>query len=240
MNHEPKRGRWHVHGVERAVRGGARGRLAGYLLSLLCACGGQTSAGIQTSPAPLGSIAPTVCGEIDDHALAIFDGASCPWGLVDDGVGLRLVSAAAGVSSLTVEPPAPCVEHPQSCRFEGVMSPLGPALLVIVTAPESEEPADVFLGVGLDGQRFAFTSLWGGDRSVIDGNAVGSVYTLVPEVCAELVLRLEPRLPEAIYMEPASTLSRRTGIYVAQGNELVLRADAPQSGQCQPLFQTLP
>ncbi len=153
---------------------------------------------------------------------------------------MRLLSAAAGVSSLTVEPPAPCVEHPQSCRFEGVMSPLGPALLVIVSSPESEQPADVFFGIGLDGERFAFTSLWGGDRSVIDGSAVGPVYTLVPEICAELVLKLEARLPEATYMEPASALRGRAGVYVAQGQELVLRAEAPEPSPCRPLFRTLP
>lgn len=153
---------------------------------------------------------------------------------------MRLESAAAGVTALQVTPPAPCLEHPTSCRFEGVMSPLGPALVVIVSAPESEQPADVLFGIGLDGQRFAFTSLWGGDRSVVDGSAVGPVYTLVPEVCAELVLRLEARLPEAAHMGPSSALRQREGVYVAQGQELVLRADAPGPSKCRPLFETLP
>ncbi len=181
-----------------------------------------------------------VCGAVDDAALAVFEGATCPWSLLEGEAGLRLESAAPGVGALSVEAPRPCVEVPGRCRWEGAKSSLGPVLLAIVEGPESEVPVDLWVGAGLDGERVLFAELWWGEPSVIDRTEVGPAYALAPQECSGLVLTVEARLPEAKYGEPGGTLSERAGAYGFDAGGLVRKGPVPDAAECRPIFTTLP
>ncbi len=218
------------------------GGLACAGLLLVAGCRGQaTGAGQAATSTPGEAVAAeVVCGAVDEGALAVFDGATCPWSLIAGEAGLRLESAAPGVGSLSVEAPRPCLEAPGRCRWEGAKSSLGPVLLAIVDGPESEVPVDLWVGAGLDGERVLFAELWWGEPSVIDRTEVGPVYTLAPQECAGLVLRVEARLPEAKYGAPDPALSERAGAYGFDAEGLVRTGPVPDAAACRPIFAALP
>ena len=205
-------------------------------------CSGQVTGGAQTSTSAPSDPTPVevVCAAVDDAALAVFDGATCPWELLSQEGGLRLENSAPGVGALAVEAPKVCADAPGRCRWEGAMSSFGPALLAIVEGPQSEHPVDVWFGAGLDGERVVFAGLWWGEHSVIDRTEVGPIYTLAPFDCAGPVLSPEGRLPEAKHGAPEPAVVERAGAYAIESGALVRSGDAPDIAGCKPIFAALP
>jgi len=217
------------------------GGVVGCGLALMGACSGQVTGPSQTSTStPDEAAVAVVCGAVDDAALAVFDGATCPWVLLSRDGELRLESSAPGVAGLSVEAPRPCVEAPGRCRWEGAATSLGPALLAIVEGPESEHPVDVWFGAGLDGERVLFAELWWGERSVIDRTEVGPIYTLTPLDCGALVFTVDGRLPEAKMGAPDPALLERAGVYAFEVGALVRSGALPETPTCKPIFAALP
>lgn len=232
--------RRHVHASSSRLGDGLLAGAVGGLV-LVGACGGQVNGANQAATSTPDEVAAeVVCGAVDDAALAVFDGETCPWALLSNDGELRLESSTPGVAGLSVEGPRPCAEAPGRCRWEGAASSVGPALLAIVEGPESEHPVDVWFGAGLDGERVLFAELWWGERSVIDRTEVGPIYTLTPLDCGALAFSVEGRLPEAASGEPDPALLERAGVYGFEGGALVRSGPVAEASTCKPIFSALP
>jgi len=138
----------------------------------------------------------------------------CGWELRDDEADGPLVLERLGpgtAEAVRGEPPEAC--RARTCVYHGDVSPLGPLVLAVVPATDSEMPSDVQLGVvGPEG--LAFTSLWegAGPPVVTDLTSVGPAYALAPFVCGEaLALLAVPRLSAGEGTEPPPSLLAREG-----------------------------
>lgn len=147
----------------------------------------------------------------DAGAWARFAGAACDWELLDDGDGLQLTSLSiTSPRAARGEVPPPCREA--TCVYHGVLDAVGPLVLAVVPAFDSEMPSDVLLGF-VDGERLVFTSLWEGAGEPVrsDYTRVGPAHALAPFACGEaLALLAVPRL-DVVGAAVPDTLAAREG-----------------------------
>lgn len=162
---------------------------------------------------------------------------TCPWVLFETGDELavrplgRGEAAPARRAPVPVLPPADC----RPCRYTGVLTPLGPLVLAVRPAADSELAAAAWIGAGMppsprvdaEPAPLVFAPLWFGQPGLGDSTQQGPPWALAPHLCGRaLVLLPAPRLAGARVEEPPPALVRAAGVYAAAGGEL-LRQDVP-------------
>lgn len=162
----------------------------------------------------------------------------------------RAVEAASNAARrrpVPVLPPADC----RPCRYEGVVTPIGPIVLATRPAADSELAAAAWIGAGLppsprvdlEPAPLVFAPLWFDRPGLGDSTVQGPPWALAPHLCGrDLVLAPAPRLPGARAEEPPPALVRAAGVYAAAGAEL-LRQDRPvpsDMSTCAPVPLELP
>jgi hypothetical protein len=215
------------------------GATAGLLISTTTGCFSASESAEQVQPAaPIE--APSPCQDPDpSDALTSFSGLRCPLELVRHTDGLRLRSLDPRPEAPATGPiPEPCEERP--CDWEGVLTPLGPMIVVSVRSPHSEMAEGALLG-WVQGTRLRFVDLWdgAGDSVIGDSTPLGPAFSLAPFACGtDIALFAAPRLDTLEGLEPPDTLSAREGLYTLTG-DVPQRRDGSREG-CQRLFVPVP
>jgi hypothetical protein len=148
--------------------------------------------------------------------LARFEGLRCPFVLVEepDTDRIRLLTLEPGDHTVALgNMPDPC--RLGSCLFWGRATALGPLVVAVREAAESEAPGGVLLGVPRAGA-LSFVDLWAnaGESVVGDATDLGPAFALEPWRCGEtLGLFVRSRLPAARGAESPEELRAREGGY---------------------------
>ncbi|MFO0634174.1 MAG: hypothetical protein U0168_15110 [Nannocystaceae bacterium] len=192
-------------------------------------------------PAEPKLIAP-VCSEVPSPPGVVAQWSApdgCPMWLALQGERMQLSSSSLVPTPTAAGERASCRVAP--CEFEGVMTPLGPMVVVTEPGAQSEVPVGVQLGfvVGLD--TLVFVDLWAGAGAAVveDSTALGPGHALVPSQCGtKLGLLARPRLPAAQGQEVPRELLARQGTIELSRKPLTI-VPGPASG-CVPLSLPLP